>query len=297
MDKAFWHNIIEDEYAVPSPYSIATLTPELLSYLGSTDSELREELAYMILCEWIGRGNYSYPDIQKMATQLLYNLTIGLDEQQSDTVFLRSFSVLILTEIVCYDLTQSILSEAEVQQLLDQALDYFLLEKDVRGYEPGKGWAHAVAHSSDFLWVLSQHQFVSTTGLMRIMDAIGKKITAPIDDTYLFDEDERLVRAVMSVLQRNLLGFSFLTMWLEMLIHPRGRIAWNADLDGKMMEVVRNKAETCARHNTKHFLRSLFFQLRSPGFANLNLVEHRPPVSDELLPLVEHTLSQIRAWC
>jgi hypothetical protein len=38
MDKAFWQNIIDNEYAVPIGYSVATLT-----------SELREEIAYTTL--------------------------------------------------------------------------------------------------------------------------------------------------------------------------------------------------------------------------------------------------------
>lgn len=63
------------------------------------------------------------------------------------------------------------------------------------------------------------------------------------------------------------------------------------------MEVVRNEAETCARHNTKYFLYDLYFQLRSPGFAHLTFVEQQPVVADALLPLVENALSQIRAWC
>jgi hypothetical protein len=63
------------------------------------------------------------------------------------------------------------------------------------------------------------------------------------------------------------------------------------------MDVVQSEAETCARHNSKYFLRSLYFQLRSPGFANLTSVEQRPAVADALLPLVESALSRVRSWC
>ncbi|MBA2676863.1 MAG: hypothetical protein H0U76_00460 [Ktedonobacteraceae bacterium] len=64
-----------------------------------------------------------------------------------------------------------------------------------------------------------------------------------------------------------------------------------------MMSVVRNEAETCAHHNTKYFLYGLYFQLRSPDFAHLTFVEQQPVVAGALLPIVEHALSQIRAWC
>jgi hypothetical protein len=34
MDKAFWQAIIESDYAVPEGHAVASLTPELLAYLG-----------------------------------------------------------------------------------------------------------------------------------------------------------------------------------------------------------------------------------------------------------------------
>lgn len=298
MDKAFWQSIIDNEYVIPSDLEIQAATSELLSYLGSADSELREGTAYTILDAWIHQDYYSHADLWKMISQLLHHLTVGLGEQQSDTIFRRSFSLLILAEIVYHDLTHPTLSETEVQQVLKQTLAYFEAEQDLRGYDPEKGWMHAIAHAADLLWVLAQEGDVTTSDLLRIMDALAKKITAPVTHVYLYDEEERLVRTVMGVLQRDLLTLPDLSTWLELLIHPRGRISWNEDFEGrKMMDVVRNGAETCARHNTKHFLYGLYFQLRSPGFAHLTFVERQPVIADTLLPLVENALSQIRAWC
>lgn len=301
MDKAFWQSIIDNEYAIPPASSVQALTSELLSYLGSVDPELREGPAYAILDAWIHRDYYSHTELWKMAVQLLHSLTIGLGEQQSDTIFWRSFSLLILTEIVYHDLTHPTFSETEVRQVLEQALAYFEAEKDLRGYATQKGWMHAIAHAADLLWVLAQHRDVTPSDLSRIMDALAKKIIAPVAHVYLYGEEERLVRTVMGVLQRDMLTLPDLSTWLELLTHPRGRISWNESFEGpesgKMMDVVRSEAETCARHNTKYFLCSLYFQLRSPGFAHLTFVEQQPAVAGALLPLVENALSQIRAWC
>lgn len=298
MDKAFWQNIIDNECAIPTGESIMHLTAELLSYLESSDTELREGPVYTILAKWLKQGSYSHAELWEMATQLLRNLAIGLGKQQDDTIFLRSFSALILSEIVENDLIHLMLSETEVQLLLEQALAYFLAEKDLRGYEYGKGWAHAIAHCADLLWNLARHPLVSVAGLTQIMNALAEKITAPVAHIYLYDEDERLARIVMGALQRDQLTLPFLTTWLEQLMHPSGRIAWNETWEsGKIMEIVRSKVETSTRHNIKHFLRSLYFQLRFPGFADLTSVEQSPPVTDEFLPLVENVLSQIRSWC
>ena len=81
-------------------------------------------------------------ELWEMATQLLHNLTIGLGEQQSETIFWRSFSLLILTEIIYHDLTHPTLSATEVRQVLEQALAYFEAEQDLRGYDIEKGWLH-----------------------------------------------------------------------------------------------------------------------------------------------------------
>lgn len=298
MDKTFWQSIRGNEYVVPMDYTVATLTPELLSYLGSPDPELRDETAYTTLDAWIHLDYYSNAELWEIAIHLLHNLAIGLGEQQSDTIFLRSFSLLILTEIVYHDLTHLTLSETEVRLLLEQGLAYFEAEQDLRGFDSEKGWMHAIAHAADYLWVLAQHRHVAVSDLERIMDALVEKVTASVAHIYLYGEEDRLVRTVMGVLQRDLLMLPFLSTWLERLTHPKGRIAWSESFEsGKLMEVVRSRAETCARHNTRSFLYSLYFQLRSPGFANLTFVEQRPAIAPVLLPLVENALSQIRAWC
>ena len=53
------------------------------------------------------------------------------------------------------------------------------------------------------------------------MDALAKKITAPVAQVYFYGEEERLVRTVLGVLQRELLTLSDLSTWLELLIHPK----------------------------------------------------------------------------
>ena len=60
MDKASWQRIIANDYALPSQPSLAQLTNQLLSYLGSTNAELRESIAYPILEQWIDRVYYTH---------------------------------------------------------------------------------------------------------------------------------------------------------------------------------------------------------------------------------------------
>ncbi len=296
MDKAFWHSIVTNDYAIPSEPSLASMTAELLQYLGSTDSELRDELAYPILERWIDTGRYPPGELRSMARQLAHNLTVDLGEQESDTGFLRAFSILTLVDIVYADIEHPYLDEGQFKELLDKAISYFLAEQDLRGYVPVKEWLHAIAHTADFFFISAQHPMIGAADLERIMEAIAQKISAPVAHIYLYDEDERLVRAVMGTLQRNLLTMPFLTTWLDWFIHPAEGTPLNTDDWDEMMNIVRSEAQTCARHNIKHFLRSLYFQLLSPGFAGMTFVTEKPPLADELLPRVEATLREIRAW-
>jgi hypothetical protein len=298
MDKAFWQSIVNNDYALPVDQSLSMLTTELLTNLGSTDYVLRDEFAYPILDTWIDRGYYSSADLWNMAMQLSHNLMRGAGEQGSDLVLLRSFSLLTLTSIVYEDITRHWLEKNAVKQLLDQVLIYLAAEKDLRGYDTEKGWLHAIAHVADYCFAFASHPFTEGSDLERIMNALADKISEPVAHVYVYDEDERLTRAVMAVLQRDILPLSFFIGWLQRLTHPQGRTALDADFEsGKMMNIVRNEAETYARHNVKHFLRSLYFQQLSPGFAHLTFVDAAPSLAHELLPHVEGALKEIRTWC
>ena len=300
IDTAFWQRVIADDYTLPSGYARTALTQELLRLLGSPDPDLRETVAYSVLDSWIHRDCYSPSELQAMAETLLHNLTVGQGEISGDSVFLRSFSLLILTEIIYHDLTRPTLPPGGVRPILAEALAYFAAEHDLRGYDLEKGWIHAIAHSADLFFVLAQHREIGSADLSNILAAVASKVAAPVEHVYLYDEETRLVRAVMAILQRDLLTLDELAHWLQMLYRPEGRIDWDEGFDGaeggRMVEVVRNHGETCARHNCRLFLYSLYFQLRSPGFANLTLVD-QPPSLAGVLPLVTEALAQIRAWC
>jgi hypothetical protein len=137
LEKTLWQGIIDADYAVPSEHTLADLTPELFSLLGSTDSHLRDGIAYPILERWISRDLYSADELRVMARTLGENLKRGLGEQGTDTVFLRTFSALVLAELVYHHNTHPFFEEADVRQILEHALAYFPAEQDLRGYVPG----------------------------------------------------------------------------------------------------------------------------------------------------------------
>ncbi|MDB4896543.1 MAG: hypothetical protein JWN15_2805, partial [Firmicutes bacterium] len=136
IDKALWRAAKEADYAIPAGYTTAQLVPALLDGLCSTDPELRDSLSYELLATWVQRGHFSPAECREMLPQLLANLRMGPGEGENDQVFGRTFSVLILAEIIAYDGKVQFLNEPELQEILEAGLQYLAEEQDLRGYVP-----------------------------------------------------------------------------------------------------------------------------------------------------------------
>jgi hypothetical protein len=228
MDRSFWRVIANDENALPQGEWVAELTPELLGWLGSTDPELRDEFAYRILAAWIERGQYGAEQLRTMAKQMSANLEAGLGEQGTDSVFLRTYSVLILMEIVAFDNANPFLDQADLDGFLEAALGYLARERDLRSWVPGPGWANAVGHTADLLMMLARSPHLGVTELQRILDAIADRLLTAAPVVFVHHEDERLAYATLNALRRNLLARSWLVAWLDRFTAAPGQESWRA---------------------------------------------------------------------
>ena len=103
MDKRFWVSIRENNFEIPTGHSVRTLTEELISYIGSTDPELRDTIGLEAFYNWLKLGLYSADDLHGYITRLVSSLQKGIGEAEDDSVFLRSFSALWLSLIVQKD--------------------------------------------------------------------------------------------------------------------------------------------------------------------------------------------------
>jgi hypothetical protein len=253
MDRAFWQSVIDADGALPTGHSVAELTPELLGYLGSPDPFLRDEVAFEVLAAWIVRDNLYPPSaLRAIGDQLAANLSAGLNTPGDERIFLRSFSALVLNKVVEADNWHAALAEADIRRWMKAALAYAVAERDTRGLLPGQGWAHAVAHAADVLWVLAQSRHLAAADLALILETIAARVTAPSEQPYLYGEDQRLSFAAMAVFQRNILDMPAVEAWVDRMIHPNGG-DWRAPFE--------SPASTVAYHNTTTFLRSLYLQL------------------------------------
>ncbi|MDX1379122.1 MAG: DUF2785 domain-containing protein [Anaerolineales bacterium] len=253
MEKNFWITLAKNGYKIPEGHTLEELTETLFGYLGSTDPDLRDDIAYIVYANFLKREMYSQDEVRAHVNKLLANLQNGIGETGTDSVFLRTFSVLLLAEIVYRDNKSPILDEKQVREILEKGLGYLEAEKDPRGYVPVKGWAHALAHTSDLLLELGKSRFFNKDDLESILNGISNKLVHSTDWIYIHGEDERLANAVIAILQRDLVTQEFLRSWLKSLIEPEK--SWKG---AYMDEGLAN-----AIHNVRNFLRSVSEAIRN----------------------------------
>jgi len=262
-DKQFLRSIANREYSVPDELDPFEFAIALLQNLGSPDEELRDELSYMILASGILAQNKLNGEQLEQLLKLLLSeehLFFRIGEAGTDSVFMRSFSNLIIAAILYTDAKVPALSPKAVKQTKSALLRYAREERDWRGYVEGKGWAHAMAHLADALDICAQNQHIELEDRKDILRTLSMLCRLPVP---LFnEEDVRLATVAYHMILGKQIEQEFLLQWIESCYVQR-----KADVSSW------RKAA-----NAKNFLRSLYFLLLWDNIA-LTLLE---PISEVL---------------
>ncbi len=257
------YDIADNEFALPDQAKAISRALEMLPHLGSPDAELRDDLIYSTLATWILADQFEDDDLKTLLKQLLTeeHLFYKLGETGTDSVFMRSFSVLLLPLILSRHRERPFLMPYELRELKVKLLDYLEREQDLRGFvldedeagEP-KGWAHAVAHTADALDDLVQCKDMGSEELLEILEAIRRKAAEPTV-VFVYAEDERLVTPVIAALGRKVLKPAEVQSWLDGFVP---------------LAQQKEPFPNCYRQaqNVKGFLRSLYFRARKPETAD-----------------------------
>ena len=213
---------VADGLEVPPDRPLDDLTAELTTMLGATDPAPRDGTAYPTLATWIERGVYD-DLLAGLGDGMAAGLEVGLGERGTDSVFRRSFSALILGE--CIDRDNSGRARCPASKILDwgdRIATLVLRERDLRGFVPGKGWAHAVAHGADAIGALARSPHLGIPELTVMLDVIADRLLLPPTGTFTAGEPDRMAAATMDVLRRNLVPLSILEPWVARLAAQRG---------------------------------------------------------------------------
>jgi hypothetical protein len=260
----YWRPI--REAAATEELAADELAIELISCLGSPNRELRDRIGYELFTYWLRRDKLS----DATRRRLLIELSAHIADTSDEDALLRSFSALILSELVRSDAIRPFMDDNEREDLLDRAIVALDEEADFRGLDPEVGWVHPVAHIADLLWRFALHPATNGEQGVAILHAIRTKV-APTVVAYTFNEGDRLARVVATLIQRELVSVDEVVDWASQFEVPQSMNTWT--------DAFLTRAGMTELHNTKLFLRALSDQLRG---ADID-----PAVSQSIVQLLQ----------
>lgn len=240
-----------NDWTIPEGIDTYAFALEMMENIGTTDPELRDDLILTVLWKMITEKSLSKDEVRGLMDiclsdkHLFYKL--GLEED--DSVFNRAFTILIVRLIIYYnnELGEDTFTQEEMLKISEEIIRYVRLEKDVRGYVEIKGWAHAVAHSGDTLRTLVLCNYIQKEQLLEILEVIKEKFNIS-DYVYINEEAERMVSAVINIINREIITEEEVIDWIRSF--------------GKVERSDEFPKEHYLRENLKNFLRSLYFRLK-----------------------------------
>lgn len=271
----YWEQVLASDMAVPTDRPLGDLTAELTRMLGDPDPVLRDGTAFPTLATWVSRGVYD-DLLAGLGDGMAAGLSAGLGGSGDDSVFRRSFSALVLGACIARDNQRPLVPGGKILEWGDRIATWLLREQDLRGFVPGKGWAHAVAHGADALGTLARSPHLHTPELTVVLDVVADRLLAPAGTTWASGEPDRLAVAVIEVLRRDLVPLGVVEPWINRLSSAATR-GPGEDGDPYLRSA-----------HPEAFLRSLYLHLA---------IGPRPPAvrSDLLLVLVE-ALRRSNPW-
>jgi uncharacterized protein DUF2785 len=250
-DSAFWKSIAEHEFAVPEGESVGRLSLDIADLASSTDPTLRDACGYETLATWIYNDHRLVPDeLEGLRKKLLPGMFFKIGETDNDTIFRRSFSALYMSVLAAEDLKKPFLSASGFQETLDAALRCYGEEKDLRGYVPEKGWAHAAAHVADLLKFLARNEKLSVAMQKRIVTGVAQRARTA-GEVFRWGEDSRMAATLLSLTNRTDFDPTAFDEWFKALV-PENRTLWKSPtIDSKAYASVRNQANILAHLSAK----------------------------------------------
>lgn len=240
--------IKKNNFEIPNDISTFDLALSMINHIGTVDPELRDDLIYEILQNWIVNDVFANEQLSYLLNTCVdeNHLFYKIGDMETDSVFTRTFSILSVAVMLYMYRKNKFLSEHDLKDIREKVIQYALEEKDLRGYVEDKGWAHSVAHTADALEELVLCTSTTHDNLLEILQVIKTKVCVN-NYTYINEEEERMTTAVMSVISRNLITQSELIDWIKEF--------------GNINKLGKYPEDQTIVVNIKNFLRSVYFRM------------------------------------
>ncbi|HSK27493.1 MAG TPA: DUF2785 domain-containing protein [Jiangellales bacterium] len=290
MRTAFWESVAAEGFRVPEDAALDELTAELVSMLGDPDPHVRDELGATMLSTWVAEGIYDEL-LSGLGDGLAMGLRSRLGENGTDSVLRRSYSAAVLTAVVARDNAVGLLHPTTVLTWADRGVAWLLGERDLRGFVPQRGWAHAAAHGADLLGTLAASRHLGADELAVLLDVVADRLLAATPHRLVDGEPDRLAFATMSLLHRDLVTGDVVEPWVDRLTD--GWSGANRPQPGQRVTPV------C--QNTVGFVRALHLQLllgvvSTPTHDTAGTLLGNPALRGDLLIALQRALRTSAPW-
>jgi Protein of unknown function (DUF2785) len=227
---AYWLTLKQAQFRLTQKQSAVALATEATQMLGSTNPEVRDGIAYEALSDWIYRDQlFTTAQLEVLRTQLEHNAVRGLGAVGDDSLFLRSFSILVLSVLAAEDMQKPFLSQEHYAGLVDLGIQSLTEERDLRGYVPGTGWGHATAHAADLLKFLARNPKLGLAQQQRMVEAVARRLKTA-GQVFVWGEDARLAATLAAVARRPDADAENFSRWFDELRAAHRRL-WGGAFD------------------------------------------------------------------
>jgi len=225
----------------------AAISLKLLNCLASSDSSLRDGIAYELNAKWL-RSNQINSQTQKAMFDVLVTAL------QSDVVdeygVYQPFAALMLSEVVRADRIAPYLNKAERAIAVNIITQYFINIIDYRGFDESIGWRHAVAHSADLMLQLALNPAINKAQLTQMLAALSTQVVPQTNHFYHYGESKRIAMPVIYIMLRGFHEPQEWQNWLENVTEPLPFEDWNS--------IYHSQQGLVKVHNTRAFLHALY---------------------------------------
>jgi hypothetical protein len=220
--KNLLRSIVDNDFKPLESPTPREIVHHFYKFLGSTDPELRDELIFSVMANWIYKGVYTQEDIYKIAETLVQDEYIlnGIGRENDDSVFVRSATALQLWAIVVTQKKKNFIPFNIIGTIFEKTMRLLQEEIDYRTYVPNKGWANSISHTANILMELVQLPEMKKPWILMILNSICDKVLQP-GFRFPGDEIDHLAAPVAEILLREiLLEEEILPCFEKMKIQP-----------------------------------------------------------------------------
>src|SRR5690606_23821091 len=128
MSEAYWRSVMRDGMDLPAGRSLDEATAELVELLGHPNPRWREDIAYPLLTTWISKGVYD-DLLAGLGDGIVPGLRYGLGHDGDVSVLRRSYSALLLAEIIGHDNNAHLMTFDSVLDWGDHETAWYIREQ------------------------------------------------------------------------------------------------------------------------------------------------------------------------